>query len=162
MSGAATALRVGRSRRAASGSRPAGAHRRCEALPERRGGRIGTRRPREEISDPVRAHQAAQRHLREADLCVSFAADLVEAAATGTGLAYGGKSFTSAELKDITTSLDVYVFPCVNPDGRRYSMVNPPSTEWRKNRNPASSGGDPKGIGVDINRNYDFLWDFAK
>ncbi len=96
-----------------------------------------------------------------ADICVSFAADLVEAAATGTGLAYGGKSFTSAELKDITTSLDVYVFPCVNPDGRRYSMVNPPSTEWRKNRNPASSGGDPKGIGVDINRNYDFLWDFA-
>jgi hypothetical protein len=31
---------------------------------------------------------------------------------------------------------------------------------WRKNRNPASSGGDPNKIGVDPNRNYDFLWDF--
>jgi RimJ/RimL family protein N-acetyltransferase len=30
---------------------------------------------------------------------------------------------------------------------------------WRKNRNPAASGG-PNKIGVDINRNQDFLWDF--
>jgi hypothetical protein len=32
---------------------------------------------------------------------------------------------------------------------------------WRKNRNPASSGGNPARIGVDINRNYDFLWDYT-
>ena len=31
---------------------------------------------------------------------------------------------------------------------------------WRKNRNPASSGGIASRIGVDVNRNYDFLWDF--
>jgi hypothetical protein len=31
---------------------------------------------------------------------------------------------------------------------------------WRKNRNPASSGGQASKIGVDPNRNYDFLWDF--
>ncbi len=94
-----------------------------------------------------------------ADICVSFASDLLEAVATGSGLAYGGKSFTAGEVKAITTSLDVFVFPCVNPDGRHYSQQTDPT--WRKNRNPASSGGDPTRIGVDVNRNFDFLWDFA-
>ena len=31
---------------------------------------------------------------------------------------------------------------------------------WRRNRNPSNSGGNPVCIGVDLNRNYDFLWDF--
>src|SRR5262249_47861435 len=31
---------------------------------------------------------------------------------------------------------------------------------WRKNRNPAYNGGNPSCTGVDINRNYDFLFDF--
>jgi murein tripeptide amidase MpaA len=33
---------------------------------------------------------------------------------------------------------------------------------WRHNRNPSESGGNPNCVGVDINRNYDFLWDFPK
>jgi murein tripeptide amidase MpaA len=32
---------------------------------------------------------------------------------------------------------------------------------WRKNRRPAPTGV-PKCLGVDLNRNYDFLWDFPK
>jgi len=32
---------------------------------------------------------------------------------------------------------------------------------WRRNRNPANSSGNAACIGVDINRNYDFLFDFA-
>jgi murein tripeptide amidase MpaA len=50
------------------------------------------------------------------------------------------------------------VFPDINPDGRNYSQTM--VALWRKNRNPAASGGQPNKIGVDVNRNYDFLWDF--
>src|SRR5207249_12224256 len=31
---------------------------------------------------------------------------------------------------------------------------------WRKNRNPADSSGVASKIGIDINRNQDFLWNF--
>lgn len=107
-----------------------------------------------------------------ADICVSFAADLLEAAASGAGLSYGGKSFSAWAVSSIVNGLDVFVFPCVNPDGRYYSQLqaaiwrpltasDAAQSMWRKNRNPASSGGDASRIGVDINRNYDFLWDFT-
>ena len=56
------------------------------------------------------------------------------------------------------------MFPQANPDGRHHSMTVDPM--WRKNRRPAGHGdphcavGGGNGPGVDINRNYDFLWDF--
>ncbi|MFG3052483.1 M14 family metallopeptidase [Kitasatospora sp. NPDC048239] len=101
-------------------------------------------------------------HAREWGSCeilVHFAADLLEAYTSGTGLAYGGTSFSSDQVQRILNELDVVVFPLVNPDGRHYSQTVDPM--WRKNRNPANSGGDPERIGVDINRNYDFLFDFT-
>ena len=100
-------------------------------------------------------------HAREwggPDICIDFAADLLEAYSLGTGLVYGGTSFTADEIKSIVNRLDVLVFPDINPDGRSYSQTV--YAMWRKNRNPASSGGQASKIGVDPNRNYDFLWDF--
>jgi murein tripeptide amidase MpaA len=105
-------------------------------------------------------------HAREwggPDILVNLAADLLEAYTTNAGLAYGGKSFSATEIQEIVSRTDVVVFPDQNPDGRAFSMAAPAgSTQamWRKNRNPASSGGIASRIGVDINRNYDFLWDF--
>jgi len=53
------------------------------------------------------------------------------------------------------------VFPQVNPDGRLYSMTV--DADWRKNRRPAPSGhAGAACVGVDVNRNYDFLWNFTK
>ncbi|MFG2281920.1 M14 family zinc carboxypeptidase [Streptomyces asoensis] len=101
-------------------------------------------------------------HAREWGSCeilVDLAADLLEAHRDGTGLAYGGTGFTAAQVRAVVDGLDVVVFPLVNPDGRHYSQTVDPM--WRKNRNPARSGGDPAGIGVDINRNFDFLFDFG-
>jgi carboxypeptidase T len=50
-------------------------------------------------------------------------------------------------------ALDLYVLPCVTPDGRAFVFQ---SLEWwRKNRNPYVGMAS---VGVDINRNYDFLW----
>jgi murein tripeptide amidase MpaA len=100
-------------------------------------------------------------HAREwagPDIVVSFANDILSAYANGKGLQYGGTSFSSADIKQIFEHMTIVVFPCVNPDGVEFSHNS--VALWRKNRNPASSGGDPSKIGVDINRNYDFLWDF--
>ncbi|MEU2712093.1 M14 family metallopeptidase [Streptomyces sp. NPDC007205] len=102
-------------------------------------------------------------HAREWGSCeilVHFAADLLEAYATGTGLGYGGTHFTSDQVRKIVDELELVVFPLVNPDGRLYSQTVAPM--WRKNRDPVNSGGDPARIGVDINRNYDFLFDFTQ
>jgi murein tripeptide amidase MpaA len=100
-------------------------------------------------------------HAREwggADICVYFAADLLEAYTAGTGLAYGGKAFSSFTVRRIVEHLNVIVFPCVNPDGRAFDQQH--DILWRKNRNPAESSGDPQRVGVDLNRNHSFLWDF--
>jgi murein tripeptide amidase MpaA len=100
-------------------------------------------------------------HAREwggPDICVSFAADLLDAWKDGSGLDYLGTSFSALQIESIVGKLDVIVFPNVNPDGVHHSHNT--FEMWRKNRNPASSGGDPLKIGVDVNRNYDFLWDF--
>ena len=96
-------------------------------------------------------------HAREwggPDILVNLATDLLEAYTTNAGLAYGGNSFSGAAVKAIVNRTDIVVFPDINPDGRAYSMAAlPNSTQamWRKNRN---------GPGIDVNRNYDFLWDF--
>jgi murein tripeptide amidase MpaA len=102
-------------------------------------------------------------HAREwggAEICVYFAADLLEAYSAGTGLAYGANQFTSFTIRRIVERLSVVVFPCVNPDGRAFDQQY--DALWRKNRNPASAGGNPLNVGVDLNRNHPFLWDFVK
>jgi murein tripeptide amidase MpaA len=124
----------------------------CHAL------RIGT----SAVSDGVLFTACA--HAREwggADICVYFAADLLEAYTAESGIAYGGKVFSAGTVASIVTKLSVLVLPCVNPDGRKFDQ-NHPQVLWRKNRNPKDSGGDPERIGVDINRNHSFLWDFRK
>jgi murein tripeptide amidase MpaA len=101
-------------------------------------------------------------HAREwggPDILINLAADLLEAYAMGTGLIYGGTAYSAAEVKAIVTRIDLFVFPDINPDGRQHSQTV--FGMWRKNRNPASSGGQASKIGVDVNRNYDFLWDFT-
>ena len=100
-------------------------------------------------------------HAREwggPDILINFAADLLEAWSLGTGLTYGGTSYSAAQIQSIVNHLEVIVFPDINPDGRNYSQTM--NAMWRKNRNPASSGGQANKIGIDVNRNYEFLWDF--
>src|SRR5512144_2452162 len=106
-------------------------------------------------------------HAREwgsCDILVNVVQFLTDASRDGTGVAQGGKTCTADEVRLIVDTLDVVVFPQANPDGRHYSMTVDPM--WRKNRRPAEDGAPPcvsgggNGPGVDVNRNYDFLWDF--
>lgn len=99
-------------------------------------------------------------HAREwggADILFYLAGDLLAAYAAGKGLLYEvsgkgpGRTFTASQLAALRNGVDLFIVPCVNPDGRLYSMTVAPL--WRKNRN---------GSGVDINRNFDFMWDYKK
>jgi carboxypeptidase T len=97
-------------------------------------------------------------HAREIvnpDLLVSFALDLCEAYAGGTGLTFGAKSYDSVTVKLIVEALDVFVFPLVNPDGREYVQAPGGDVWWRKNRRFDPATGC---YGVDLNRNFDLLW----
>jgi murein tripeptide amidase MpaA len=102
-------------------------------------------------------------HAREwvpPDALVNLAADLLEAHAQGTGLRYGAQRFTADEIRSVVAGLQLVVFPCVNPDGRHHSQTTEPM--WRKNRRRVAQNADPECVGVDINRNFDALWDFRR
>jgi len=97
-------------------------------------------------------------HAREwgsSDALVALADDILAAYAGGTGLVFLGKSYTAADVQQIVRNLDLFVFPCVNPDGRFYSQTV--YSMWRRNRRPIPATSQ---IGVDLNRNYDFLWNY--
>jgi murein tripeptide amidase MpaA len=94
-------------------------------------------------------------HARErgsADSVLFFAADLLYANQNNVGLTYGSKSYTNAQVKE-ALSTGLVIIPLSNPDGVAYDQST--NSCWRKNRN-SNSGG------VDLNRNFDFLWDFTR
>jgi carboxypeptidase T len=102
-------------------------------------------------------------HAREwgsPDILVSFLERLTAAYSGGTGIDLPGYSVSAADVTRIVTGLDLVVFPQVNPDGRAYSMDPDGDEMWRKNRRPAPPGSPCPG--VDVNRNYDWLWDFRR
>ena len=105
-------------------------------------------------------------HAREwggSDICINFLVSLINAYRSKTALSFGGKTFAATQVKTILENVDIFVFPDVNPDGKHYSQTHDPSSGsyqgfwWRKNRNP-NTAVDPSHPGVDLNRNFDFLW----
>ncbi|MCX5042137.1 M14 family zinc carboxypeptidase [Aldersonia sp. NBC_00410] len=120
------------------------------------GGQIGDVDP-----DLYHVYFTAGVHARERggpDALIYFIADLLHANKFGTGITFGARSYSNADVhKALNTG--IVFFPLVNPDGVAWDQRT--DTLWRKNRNPASAiPGSAKSIGVDINRNYDFLWDY--
>jgi carboxypeptidase T len=94
------------------------------------------------------------RELVPPDGLVSLALKLCQAYTSGSGLTYGGRTYTAGTVKLLIESLDTFILPLVNPDGRTFVQAPTGDAWWRKNRRPNAGGC----IGVDINRNYDFLW----
>ena len=101
-------------------------------------------------------------HAREwvcPDILINLIEKLASAFSANNGLTFGSKIFTAAQIKSIVDKLDLFVFPQVNPDGRNESFNG--NASWRKNRRPAPTS-NPTSMGVDINRNYNFLWDYPR
>lgn len=73
----------------------------------------------------------------------------------------GGKTFAKEDIQKIVKQLDIFVFPLVNPDGRDYTMSKDDRLDWEKNRR-LMVPGDKDAVGVNIDRNYPFLWDYEK
>ncbi|MBB3836085.1 murein tripeptide amidase MpaA [Runella defluvii] len=61
---------------------------------------------------------------------------------------------TDPEVKTLLNSSELYILPCLNPDGYVYNQTTNPNGGgmWRKNRR-LNSGGS---YGVDLNRNYGY------
>ncbi|TVY82085.1 Zinc carboxypeptidase A [Lachnellula suecica] len=113
-------------------------------------------------NDAYRVYLNSAIHARErgaSDGLLFFVGDLLYANKNNVGLKFGSKSYTAAQVKTAMSTGLVFV-PLSNPDGVAYDQTS--NSCWRKNRNPASSTGSAASIGVDLNRNFDFVWDLTK
>jgi murein tripeptide amidase MpaA len=96
-------------------------------------------------------------HARERggpDNLLYFISDLLYADKNGLGLTYGNVSYTADDVSRALGTGVVFV-PLSNPDGVAYDQSS--NSCWRKNRKPVTASA----YGVDLNRNFDFLWDFT-
>jgi murein tripeptide amidase MpaA len=94
------------------------------------------------------------RELVNPDLLLSLALKLCQAYTAGSSLAFGPKVYEAGTVKLILEALDLFVLPLLNPDGRAYVQSPNGYAMWRKNRR-VNAGNSC--LGVDLNRNYDFL-----
>ena len=121
----------------------------------------GRKFPGAVVGDNPRVFFMSGIHARERggpDNVIYFLADLLAARKAGSGVTYGEKSYTAEEV-ETALSAGIVVLPLTNPDGVAYDQET--GTCWRKNRNPeSSSSGSGRDVGIDLNRNYDFVWDF--
>ena len=97
-------------------------------------------------------------HARETinpDMLVRLAVHLCWAYSAGSGLRYGGKTWSPTDIRLILDGTDLFFIPQLNPDGRAW-VFNPSGYRWWRPNRSDNAGTDC--IGTDLNRNYDFLW----
>jgi carboxypeptidase T len=90
---------------------------------------------------------------------LAFAERLCQAIRADTGLTFGKTTYTKDAITAVVGALNIVVFPLVNPDGADWQEQL--TVPWRRNRAlnwgaVCRPGYDCRG--VDINRNFPFLW----
>ena len=105
-------------------------------------------------------------HAREwgtVDTVMHFVEQLLVSHRDGTDVRFGNHTFAAADIRAAMERVELLILPCVNPDGRDFSMQpgnderNSPKVMWRKNRR---DNGNAQCFGVDLNRNLDWIWDY--
>ncbi|WQF79195.1 Putative peptidase M14, carboxypeptidase A [Colletotrichum destructivum] len=93
------------------------------------------------------------------DSLIYFIGDLLWANKHNEGLAYGNHVYTVEQVRRVL-SLGIIVFPLVNPDGHAWDQRW--HNCWGNNLNVDYRPEDRsiRGIGVNIDRNYNFTWDY--
>ena len=93
------------------------------------------------------------RELMNPDAIVDLMIELILAYTEDQDITLGGKTWRARELKIMLNTLDIWLLPCANPDGREHVMTV--DDMWRPNRrdNPGTLCD-----GVDVNRNCDIVW----
>ncbi len=59
-----------------------------------------------------------------------------------------------SRIRDLVDNREIFIVPCVNPDGWEFNRSTGAGSSWRKNRRNNGSGN----YGVDLNRNYGVDW----
>lgn len=59
-----------------------------------------------------------------------------------------------SQTQRLLNTRDIFIVPMMNPDGAEFDIASGSYQMWRKNR----KAGTPGCEGVDINRNYGFMW----
>ncbi len=95
------------------------------------------------------------RELVNPDMLVTLALRMCQSYTNGTDIVLGGRTYAASTVKLILDSMDLYLLPLVNPDGREWVQSPAGYAMWRKNRS-VNAGSQCRG--VDLNRNYDFLF----
>lgn len=93
------------------------------------------------------------RELMNPDALIELAVALIVSYRNGSDIVLGGRVWPASDIAVLLETLDIYLVPCANPDGRHHVMTV--DDLWRKNRR------DNQGTtceGVDLNRNCDLLW----
>ncbi|HEC79187.1 MAG TPA: T9SS type A sorting domain-containing protein [candidate division WOR-3 bacterium] len=71
---------------------------------------------------------------------------------------------TNDTATTIVTTDEVWIVPCVNPDGYVFNETyeDPWGNGWRKNCRDNNNSGqmEPESDGVDLNRNYGYMWGY--
>lgn len=97
------------------------------------------------------------------DAVIYFLSDLLFARKNGLGLEYGNVSYSKGEVRR-AASVGIVFYPLINVDGMAWD--NEHSSCWRRNRNNATmekqGAWKDQSIGVDLNRNFDFAWDYER
>ena len=112
--------------------------------------RRGTLKPKRAVLIVGGAHA---REMVPPEAVLLFATSLCQSYVSGNDFSFGGKTYSGAVAKLLVESIEIIVVPLLNPDGRAW--VESADQNWRKNRRQ-SPGTSCRG--VDINRNYDFLF----
>jgi Zinc carboxypeptidase len=108
----------------------------------------GRARPRRAVLIVGGAHA---REMIPPEAVLLFAWKVCKSYVTGKGFSLGNKTYPAGIATLLVEALQLIVVPMLNPDGREW--VETTDQNWRKNRRPGATCR-----GVDINRNYDFLF----
>jgi carboxypeptidase T len=118
----------------------------------------GSRRPEGESRGVLIIGAAHAREMAPPEAVLRFADLVCRSYVSGADISFGGKTYAGETVKLLVNTLDIYLVPLLNPDGRAWVESN--DDMWRKNRRPAPTPSPPSSYchGVDLNRNHDFLF----
>lgn len=75
---------------------------------------------------------------------------------------------TDPQITKFVNENEIYIIPCLNPDGHNV-VISGVCEIWRKNKKDNNGNGlfdyncgrEGRGDGVDLNRNYDYRWEYG-
>lgn len=95
------------------------------------------------------------RELANPDILDNFIFRIAYSLSAQMPVNYTNSTYDYSTINMLVNGLDIFIVPLVNPDGRDYVMAAENQRMWRKNRSAIPGSAER---GVDLNRNYDFLF----